>query len=118
MLVAVSHYILPQKPSHSFVTQSELCIRYGALDILQCLTVYLLNEQPFMLIWPQPEDTFSVYRQMTIKLQSLNGFGDDRQDIIRAGPVLNGVTKEGGQFDTVLIHETTEAGDVGVKGKV
>ena len=51
---------------------------------------------------------------MVLFLQPLSGFGQERKDVIRASAACD--DDKANRFDTVLVHETNDASEVGVEG--
>ncbi|KIJ50068.1 hypothetical protein M422DRAFT_777176 [Sphaerobolus stellatus SS14] len=111
-------HILAREPPFPSVKVSILEDKYGAVDLIPCVTTFIRKNLPQCKISPTRLDRYPVYNRVRLLYHSLQGFGEaPENDTIRASPALP-PTRPWRKptppfFDTALVDTTGKADVLG-----
>ncbi|KIJ42682.1 hypothetical protein M422DRAFT_254118 [Sphaerobolus stellatus SS14] len=104
----------------SNISVQHLIEAHRATDIIPALSKYLAQNVPQCCVTPTEHDQYNVYKQITADIPWVQDLTDDTyRDIIQATPSTKPKGKrkaEPAHFDCVLVHVSSEAESVGLKG--
>jgi hypothetical protein len=111
---------LAKEPQCPKVSLNSLVDTHQTIDIVNELTTYLKTNVPACRVQPSDHDFVDVYTRMSTIQPSPQGLSDDsRRDVVRASPAKPETGKKKAEiahFDTVLVHEGTNAENIGLEG--
>ena len=120
MHVASSGWQIARHAPFPQVPLQFLIDKHGCYDIVTAVATYLHQNIPTCEVTPTNADLVDVYKRISMSLPSPQQLTEDtQQDVIRATPSIPSSQTKPGEpehFDTVLVHDSPDAEDIGLTG--
>ncbi|HEV7737215.1 MAG TPA: hypothetical protein VGO47_07590 [Chlamydiales bacterium] len=112
---------IAKKPHYPNISIQDLIMKHGAIDIIPALTMYLQSHVPQCHVTPTEYDEYDVYKHIVANIPLIQQLDETTyRDIIRAFPGTNPQDHKKADpayFSSVLVHESPDAEDIGLKGQ-